>query len=181
MTTNAHITTSKGNNDECYTYRYTVEPLLEFIKPNSKIWCPFDKDSSEFVKVFKENNFDVVATHIDNGQDFYQIEVKDCDYIISNPPFTNKKEIFKRLISFNKPFAILMTILWLNDNAPFYLFKDFDLQLLMFNRRCEFKNQPTDKMINFKSAYYCRNFLPQQIMWRELNPKDNGQLKLLWG
>jgi len=29
MTTNSHITTSKGNNDECYTYRYTVEPLLE--------------------------------------------------------------------------------------------------------------------------------------------------------
>lgn len=71
-----------------------------------------------------------------------------------------------------------MTILWLNDNAPFYLFKDIDLQLLMFNHRCEFKNQPTDKMINFKSAYYCRNFLPQQIMWRELNTKDNGQLKL---
>ena len=65
----------------------------------------------------------MINTHIDYGQDFYQTEIKECDYIISNPPFTNKKEIFKRLISFNKPFAMIMSILWLNDNTPFYLFK----------------------------------------------------------
>ena len=52
-TTNDYIRTSKGKNDECYTYRYAVEPLLEFLEPyrNKTIWCPFDTEESEFVKV----------------------------------------------------------------------------------------------------------------------------------
>lgn len=167
---------SNGKNDECYTHRYAVEPILKFIKPNSTIWCPFDKDDSEFVKVFKEKGFNVINTHIDYGQDFYQTEIKECDYIISNPPFTNKKEIFKRLISFNKPFAMIMSILWLNDNTPFYLFKNINFQLLMFNDRMTFKNQRQDNQISFKSAYFCRDFLPEKIMWEHFN--DYGQTKL---
>ena len=29
-------------NDEFYTPNYAIEPLLKHLKPNSKIWCPFD-------------------------------------------------------------------------------------------------------------------------------------------
>jgi len=54
--------TTKGKNDECYTQRYAVEPLLEFLEPfrNKTIWCPFDTEESEFVKVLQENNFSVI-------------------------------------------------------------------------------------------------------------------------
>ena len=84
---------SNGKNDECYTHRYAVEPILKFIKPNSTIWCPFDKDDSEFVKVFKENGFNVINTHIDYGQDFYQTEIKECDYMIRNRFYLNETGI----------------------------------------------------------------------------------------
>ena len=40
---------SKGNNDECYTPAYGVEPILEFIPEGAVIWCPFDTEDSEFV------------------------------------------------------------------------------------------------------------------------------------
>ena len=85
--------TSTGKNDECYTKRYAVEPLLEFLEPfrNQIIWCPFDTEESEFVKFFRENGFKVVFSHIDNGQDFFQYEPDQWDLIISNPPFTGKK------------------------------------------------------------------------------------------
>lgn len=176
--TNEHIWKSKGNNDECYTYRYAVEPLLEFLTPfkNQIIWCPFDTEESEFVKVFKENGYKVVNSHIDFGQDFYTYQPAEFDLIISNPPFTNKTEMFKRLLSFDKPFAILMSILYLNDNQPYKMFKDIDLQLLMFNQRMEFKNQTKEKVINFKSAYFCKNFLPKQIEWRDFS--NRNQLNL---
>ena len=84
-----------GNNDECYTPQYAVLPLLEFLKPfkNKIIWCPFDKEESEFVKVFKSSGYNVVFSHIDDGQDFYKYEPEKWDLIVSNPPFTNKKAI----------------------------------------------------------------------------------------
>lgn len=96
-------------NDECYTPRWVVELVLEKyqIKKDWIIWCPFDKAESEFVKVLKEKGFNVVYSHIDNGQDFYQYEPNKWDCIISNPPFTNKRLIAERCLSFNKPFILL--------------------------------------------------------------------------
>jgi hypothetical protein len=58
--------------------------------------------------------------------------------MISNPPFTNKRKIFERALSFGKPFALLMTNTWLNDAAPKQLWKDKELQLLMFEKRVHF-------------------------------------------
>lgn len=169
---------TKGKNDECYTYRYAVEPLLEFLEPFrcKTIWCPFDTEESEFVKVFKENGFNVTYSHIDKGQDFYKYEPEKWDLLISNPPFTNKTQMFERAISFNKPFALLMTMQYLNDNAPYRLFKDINFQVLTFNDRMKFANQPQNNKITFMSAYYCRDFLPKGFMFR--NFKKQTKLKL---
>ena len=169
--TNEYIRTSKGNNDECYTYRYAVEPLLEFLEPykDKVIWCPFDTEESEFVKVFKEHGFNVVNSHIDNGQDFYEYEPEHFDLIVSNPPFTNKTKMFERVLSFNKPFAILMSVLYLNDGTPYRLFKDIDLQLLLFPKRMTFKNQVQVNKISFMSCYFCKDILPKAIMFRDFS------------
>lgn len=157
---------SKGNNDECYTPRYAVEPLIKYIPKDWVVWCPFDKEESEFVKVFKENGIKVIYSHIEYGQDFYSYEPKEhWDCIISNSPFTNKRLIFERALSFNKPFALLMSNTWLNDSAPKQLFKDKDLQLLMFDKRIKFLNNGVvNNKITFSSSYYCWNFLPKQII-----------------
>lgn len=157
---------SSGRNDECYTPRYAVEPLLKYLPKYKTIWCPFDKEDSEFVKLLKENGFNVIYTHIDLGQDFYEYEPEKWDIIVSNPPFTNKRKIFERCLNFNKPFALLMTNTWLNDSAPKQLFRDKDLQLLMFEQRVQFNNF---KKITFSSSYYCWNLLPKQIIMERLN------------
>lgn len=165
-------------NNEYYTPDFAVIPLLEFLEPykNKIIWCPFDTDASEFVKVFTKNGYNVVYSHVDTGQDFFNYTPDKFDLCISNPPFQDKKRTFKRLLSFKKPFAMLMTLTWLNDATPKRLFKNHDLQLLMFEERIKYKNAIEDK-INFSSAYYCYNFLPKQIIMRSL--KDNkDQLKL---
>ena len=50
-------------------------------------------------------------SHIGTGQDFLQYEPQeDYDYIISNPPFSKKDAILKRLYELKKPFAILMPL-----------------------------------------------------------------------
>jgi len=161
---------SGGNNDECYTPDYAVKPILEYIPKDAVVWCPFDKDSSEFVRLISKKN-KVIKSHLHNGQDFLQWQPKDhWDIIVSNPPFSNKKKFFQRALAFNKPFALIMTNTWLNDSTPKILFKDKDLQLLMFDKRMEFNQgdgRTTDK-ITFSSSYYCWNFLPKQIIMKEL-------------
>jgi hypothetical protein len=161
---------SDGNNDECYTPFYGVNPILKYIPKDAKVWCPFDTIDSEFVKQISQQN-EVVFTHICYGQDFLTYEPDNWDVIVSNPPFTNKRKFFERALSFNKPFALIMTNTWLNDSAPKQLFKNKDLQLLMFDKRMKFHSpdgRSNDK-ITFSSSYYCWNFLPQQIIMEELN------------
>ena len=160
---------SKGKNDECYTPQYAVEPLLEFLPKDKTYWLPFDKEDSEFVQVLANSGYHVVSTHIDNGQDFYTYEPKEWDTIVSNPPYTNKRKIFERAISFGKPFALLMSNTWLNDSAPKQLFENIDLQLLMFDKRIKYiNNGAVDNKITFSSSYYCRGLLPKQIIMRRL-------------
>ena len=157
---------SKGKNDECYTPEYAVYPILKYLDKDKIIWCPFDKEHSNFVKILKKNGFKVINSHIEKGQDFYEYEPEKWDVIVSNPPFTNKKKIFERCLSFNKPFALIMTNTWLNDSAPKKLFMDKDLELLMFDKRIEFINPNGEKIgrPTFSSSYYCYNILPKQII-----------------
>jgi len=163
---------SSGGNDECYTPNYGVLPILEYIPNDAVVWCPFDRDNSEFVKEISKTN-KVINSHIDYGQDFFEYEPKHWDCIVSNPPFTNKRQFFERALSFNKPFALVMTNTWLNDSAPKQLFADKDLQLLMFDKRMEFiqPNGFKTNKITFSSSYYCWNFLPKQIIMKELDKK----------
>jgi len=161
---------NKTGNDEAYTPSYGVEPILEYIPKNAIIWCPFDKKHSEFVKMIRAKGFKVKHSHIDKGKDFFNYEPKKWDIIISNPPFKNKRLFFERALSFNKPFALLMTLTWLNDSAPKQLFRDNELQLLMFDKRIKFNNpyNNINNKITFSSAYYCYKFLPKQIIMKEL-------------
>ncbi len=157
---------SRGHNDECLTLDYGVKPIIKYVPKGAVVWCPFDKNDSEFVKQLTANGNKVIATHIDNGEDFYTYEPKcHWDCLVSNPPFTNKRKIFERALSFDKPFALIMSNTWLNDSAPKQLFKDKDLQLLMFEKRMKFSNNGIiDDKITFSSSYFCYKFLPKQII-----------------
>jgi len=163
---------SSGDNDECYTPLYGVIPILKYIPDGAIVWCPFDTKDSYFVKEISKTNI-VEYSHISTGQDFFNYEPQSWDVIVSNPPFTNKRKFFERALSFNKPFALIMTNTWLNDSAPKQLFKEKELQLLMFDKRMKFYSpdgRPNDK-ITFSSSYYCWNFLPKQIVMEELDMK----------
>lgn len=180
MINSKKILYSKGVNDECITLDYAVKPIIKYIPENWIVWCPFDTKESEFVKQIKAKGNKVIYSHISEGKDFYIYEPGEhWDCIISNPPFTNKRKIFERAISFNKPFALIMSNTWLNDSAPKQLFKDKDLQLLMFDKRMKFLNNGRiSNKITFSSSYYCWRFLPKQIIMEELKEGFNGENKV---
>jgi len=155
---------SKGKNDECYTPYYGVRPILELIPKDKIVWCPFDKSESEFVKQISKTN-PVVYSHIDEGKDYYNYEPDEWDIMISNPPFTGKRKIFERALSFNKPFALLMSMTWFNESTPNQLFHEKDLEILMFDKRINYYG---NGKITFNSSYLCWNLLPKQIIQKKL-------------
>lgn len=165
-------------SDERLTPAYGVRPIVKYITEGAIVWCPFDAAESQFVKVISAAGFSVEYSHKDSGQNFFDYEPPRWDIIISNPPFRRKREFFRRAISFGKPFALLMTNTWLNDAAPKQLFKTIDLQLLMFEERIKYTNPfgvANDK-ITFSSSYYCRDFLPKQIIMESLQSADQYTL-----
>ena len=73
-----------SKNDEYYTPVYAIEPLLKYIQPHSTIWCPFDLNESLYVKTFRDSGHEVINTHIEYGQDFFDISGEDCGLRIAD-------------------------------------------------------------------------------------------------
>ena len=163
---------ANSKNDEFYTPKYAILPIVKYLKPRSVIWCPFDTSDSLFVKTFQENGFKVIATHIKNGDDFFDKDI-DCDYIISNPPYSVKGEVLNRLFEIKKPFAMLVGVVGLFESQKrFNMFKNNSFEIMYLNKRVSyFKNYEEQKpSLNppFSSVYLCHNILPKQIVFEEI-------------
>ena len=164
-----------GGGDEQYTPKKTVEILLPYIQhlKDKIIWCPFDKEDSQFVRVLRENGFRVIYSHIELGQDFFEYEPEEWDVIISNPPYKNKKMFWERCLSFNKPFALLLPVNILADSIinKTMVNRSKDLELLIPSRRTRFYNNITKEIGNqptFKAVYFGVSIFNQQIILAEL-------------
>ena len=96
MANNKGYLTAKTDkaSDEYYTPKFAVLPIVKYIDSHKTIWCPFDTENSEYVKLFRESGHKVIATHISNGENFFEVNCPKCDYIISNPPYSSKLEVF---------------------------------------------------------------------------------------
>lgn len=160
-------------SDEVYTPAYAVKPLIKYIRqfnPNAIIWCPFDKDYSNYVKILTEAGFKVIYSHIDDNKNFFYYEPENYDIIISNPPFSIKDDILKRLYELNKPYAMLLPIPTLQGQTRFPYLKD--IQYLGFDKRINYYKDismtKTQDGVSFGSCYLCKNFLPKDLIIEEL-------------
>lgn len=160
-----------NEKDEYYTPQILVKPILKYLKPHSVVWCPFDTENSEFVILLKEQGHKVIYSHICLGQDFFNYEPKEhYDYIISNPPFTKKLEVFKRLYKLNKPFAMICGLPILNYQEIGKFFLDKKLQLLIVDKKVSFDGNTA----SFNNSYFCYNILPQDIIFEHLEHNNTG-------
>lgn len=163
-----------SGNDEFYTPEYAIKPMLKYIPKGSIVWCPFDTEESLFVKIFKESGYNVIYSHLDNGEDFFTIEVPKCDYIISNPPYSLKGQVFDRLFNINKPFAMLVGVVGLFESKiRFDMFKNNPFEIMYFDKRISYLKSYSDSKtaLNppFSSVYLCQNILPKMIIFEILD------------
>lgn len=172
-------------SDEYYTPLYAIKPIMKYMNPNSTIWCPFDTEDSLFVKTFRNAGHAVIATHIENGVDFFKCDITNgggIDYIISNPPYSKKGEVFERLFKLGKPFAMLVGVVGLfESNKRFTMFAENDFEIMYFDKRIAYFKDYTEQKPSlnppFSSVYVCKDMLPKQIVFERLE-KETAQYSL---
>ena len=160
-------------SDEYYTPPEVVKPILKYIDMKGyplTVWCPFDTEESQFVKLIHAAGHKVIASHIDNGENFFYYEPDEYDLIISNPPFSIKDDILKRLSELNKPYAILLPLPALQGQKRFPYLKN--CQALIFDKRINFYTDEAQTKratgVSFASIYICKDFLPRDLIFEEL-------------
>lgn len=53
----AQIQHSFSQNDEYYTPACAVYLIISYLKPEAAVWCPFDTEESQYVKILLGNGF----------------------------------------------------------------------------------------------------------------------------
>ena len=159
--------------DEYYTKEYAITPLLKYIPTKTTVWCPFDKEKSNFVKLLRQHGCNVIYSHIDTGQDFFEYEPQNYDYIVSNPPYSLRERILERLFLLQKPFALLINEAGLFDSKKrFELMKNNKFEIMVFDSRVDYiKGTEVMKGVPFKSIFLCSNVLPTTYVFETLIKK----------
>lgn len=177
-----------ATDDEWYTTKEDVQYFIDNAKidKTKTIWCPFDIETSNFVTVFRANGYNVISSHIWDGQDFYEYTpTAHWDIIISNPPFSGKHKLVERLLSFGKPWALLFGVQALNSEK-FYnvLQKCKRLQYIHLKKRMRFTRDHLNYDIDnlprpaFTSMWICDNIFEKDIQfWTGVKYKNGASKK----
>ena len=149
-------------HDDYMTPRYAWENIKQYIPKDKIIWEAFygDGKSGDYIK---DLGFNVIHEKID----FFK-ENKG-DVIVSNPPFSQSKEIMKRLLILDKPFILLFPSSKINTQY-FREWKNKHLQIIIPKKRIQFiKNgNELQNKCNFDCFYYCYKInLEHDIIWLE--------------
>jgi hypothetical protein len=137
-------------DDEYMTPKSAWESVAHLIPKDKIVYEAFYGDGTSG-KHLRELGFNVIHEPID----FFQ-NTNLGDIVVSNPPFTMKKEVLETLLNVDKPFILLMPLATLSREYFRRLFIDKEFMLALPQKRIQFIKQghPTSKC-NFECAFFC--------------------------
>lgn len=109
-----------------------TKALLDFIAipKGSVIWEPACGEG-HMVEVMESYGYKVIATDIKNGVDFLNTQTRDCDWIITNPPFSHSEQFIKQCIESGKPFALLLKSQYWHAKKRLKLFRHYKPEYIL--------------------------------------------------
>ena len=157
---------SKGEvRDEYITPFSAWEQIQQFIPKDKTIWEPFYAEGSSGTHL-RKLGFEVY--HED--EDFFKED--HGDIVVSNPPFSKKQEVLKRLKLLNKPFIILAPTFMLPSVYFRKLFGDTGtVQIIIPPARVQFQVVTDGSLVSagrpsFDCFYYCVGMnLPKDLVF----------------
>jgi len=145
----------KNKNDEYYTRKKTFEDIKQYIPDNKIIYEPF-LGSGQSVTYLKELGYEVRYKNVNFFSESI-LQPEEYDLIISNPPFTLKKEVLTRLKQIDKPFILILPITVLFTKYFHEIFNTNDsLQFIIPNKHIHYDSAHIKKdNTSFYSFYLC--------------------------
>lgn len=152
------------NHDDYMSPAHVWQDIEAYIPKDKTIWECFygDGTSGQFLQ---QMGCDVIHEQIDFFKE------NRGDILVSNPPFSMKKEVYTRLKELDKPFIMVSPSSMICYKYFRELFKDSGIQILIPRRRINFvklsdgKTEQT-KGCNFDCFYYCYKMgLPTDIVY----------------
>ena len=153
-------------HDDYMTPKSAWVNVAHLLPKDKVIWEAFygDGKSAEYLR---ELGFQVIHEEID----FFAEDRGDV--IVSNPPFSKKKEVLQRLKELDKPFLLIMPCSALTTQYMREMFTD-SLQIIVPRRRIHFDKQVNGVSVfersscNFDCFYYCYKWnLPRDLLFLE--------------
>ena len=157
---------TSDTSDEYETPAYVWDLILKYISKEKIIYEPFylNGRSGEYIK-------SKGYSCIHENKDFFTNEYS-YDIIISNPPFSKRKEIFEKLKEINKPFALIVPLQTLVNSYFKTLFSD--VQIIIPKTRIGFiQNDVWTNRADFDSIILTHGLnLPKDIIFEnEIVPR----------
>ena len=144
--------------DEYFTLDKDAEIIAQHIVKPMTIWLPFNDEGKAFDRVLPQHGHKVICT----DTDFFTTEPPTgTQAVISNPPFSRKREVLKRLDELGLKYALIMPFMWLNDGIMF----DYAWQLMMFRKRMHFTmengelNRPKQNCVVISNGLLTHDFI----------------------
>jgi len=144
-------------HDDFTTPKSAWSDIKDLLPKDKVIWEPFYCNGSSG-KFLEELGFTVI--HRPN-EDFF--ENNHGDIIVSNPPFSKKKEVLEQLKKINKPFVLILPHFTLTTQYFQDLFFKDKIQIIVPRRRINFvkivDGKPLDSKTScsFDCLYFCYN------------------------
>lgn len=155
-------------NDELYTPEYAIKPLLKYLPQNITIWECTDNGSSNIGKVLMRGGYKIISTHKETFDFLCDKPDFDFDMIITNPPYSLKDEFISKCYEYGKPFCLLLPITSLEGIERGKMYRKNGIELLVFDRRCNFIYDNAKKSNWFNTSWFCWKVLPKQLIFEEL-------------
>ena len=87
-----------------------------------RVWEPACGEG-DMVNVLRRAGHSVLATDLSYGQDFLTEPLAECDWIITNPPFSVSDKFIERCAEHKKPFALLLKSQYWHARKRYDLFQ----------------------------------------------------------
>lgn len=152
-------------DDVYYTPKYVWKAIIDYIPKDKIVWEAF-YGNGQSARYLVELGCKVISEPID----FYDYNMGDI--IVTNPPFSDLRQIFARLKELDKPFILIVPI---SNIATDYFQRMFanKCQVIIPRKRLQFEklNSETQQIelvkgVNFASIYVCYKMnLPSDLIF----------------
>ena len=153
-------------NDELYTPKEAIYPILKYLDKTKTYWECTDFGESNITKILKENGFKVISTNKDQINFLTQTPEFEFDVIITNPPYSLKNEFLKKCYEYNKPFLLLLPLTALEGKERNRLYEKYGIEIIVLDKRINFMKNKNNVWLN--TSWFCRNITDKQLNFEKV-------------